>query len=84
MLQEDTASRCSSPNWDGLSATFEENPHDSTYQPSLDTSAASSSEPSPPRKFIVLRTACCNSPISAGRAIAQHNLHRRSSALLLW
>ncbi|KAK8780467.1 hypothetical protein V5799_018191 [Amblyomma americanum] len=40
MLQEDTAPRCSSPNWDGFSATFEENPHDSIYQPSLDTSAA--------------------------------------------
>ncbi|KAK8758466.1 hypothetical protein V5799_003901 [Amblyomma americanum] len=53
MLQEDTAPRCSSPNWDDLSATFEDNPHDSTYQPSLDTSAVSSSEPSPPLKFIV-------------------------------
>ncbi|KAK8775422.1 hypothetical protein V5799_031232 [Amblyomma americanum] len=32
MLQEDTAPRCLAPNWNGLSATFEDNPHDSTYQ----------------------------------------------------
>ncbi|KAK8773178.1 hypothetical protein V5799_012288 [Amblyomma americanum] len=53
MLQEDTTLRCSTPNWDGLSATFEENLHENTYQPSLNTLAVFSFEPSPPRRFSV-------------------------------
>ncbi|KAK8773176.1 hypothetical protein V5799_012291 [Amblyomma americanum] len=39
MLQEDTTLRCSTPNWDGLSATFEENLPENTYPPGLNTSA---------------------------------------------
>ncbi|KAK8773179.1 hypothetical protein V5799_012289 [Amblyomma americanum] len=39
MLQEDTTLRYSTPNWDGLSATFEENLPENTYPPGLNTSA---------------------------------------------
>ncbi|KAH7979003.1 hypothetical protein HPB49_007764 [Dermacentor silvarum] len=53
LLMEEMRQRCSTPLCSEPSMTYEDNTHDKTYEPTLNSSVASSGEPPAARKFIV-------------------------------